>query len=403
MTAIIDPWADFDEACQSFGNRCCESGPDDSDAEDEFGNSVAESLYTNLRTRSVRLPCGDVHVCDKDCPYGVENKLTGDSVCVYTGCVVGRCTSERTDNSTGRSTWSVDPDVNCGIPQSSQWRKKRDMKTASKQAYMSAKLFNDSLMPTAVTSNKKSIVCKRGALCVDEPDVEQVPKRVRASKKNLQSISARAALITEARHILSKLMGNNSFDTHNAPVIDPRLLNRELIYTAALKKYLKETLARGGAVAIDDIHNIALAVDKVITDETRKQSEATPLDYKTMFTDTASRLAVSLWMGACSTPYLAKARRGADSFRPFCCGAFYALKRGIALPDGTILIPKVDDFADSLPTPRAISADPASKALHASSHRGLCTIHRAIASVDPKKAPLIFADTIRVARTLYVS
>ena len=411
---MLDVWTAFD-AAQAMMER--EEGPpvhsdsgdsgDSDDEEDNWGNSAAATKDMAFRSSVCRLPCGDIHVCDCDCPYGTPGldaggRPTGDVVCVYTGCVVSRSQVERTDFSTGRSMWSADPDVNCGMPQGGGWRKKRDMTKASQQAYCSATTLDDSEMPKAVESTLvPRVSSKRGALCVDEAaPVDTGPKKQRSSKKQITSFHARAALVSEATTIFSKLVGKAFARTCQAPAqatIDPRLLNRDLLYTAALKKYLKETLASGGFPAIDNMHNIALAVDKVIREEQRKiDGASSPTGVS--FRDMAARMAVALWMGACQTPYLSTARRGADSFRPFCAGAFYAFKRGLTLSDGTVLVRQCPVFADSLPSSRVIAADPVIKSLHASSHRGLCTIHRCIASVDVKTAHRIFTDAIALAK-----
>ena len=253
---------------------------------------------------------------------------------------------------------------------------------------------------------------KRGALCVDEEGPEEpTPKRLRVSKKDVGSFANLSLLIDEATGIFTKMLGRELMiprskkeASSGAPRIDPRLLNHDILYTAALKKYLKTTLAVGDVPTMDDLHNISIAVDTVIIEEKKKAVEATAarsgkltsINFKT----TAARMAVALWSGACQTPYLANAKRGADSFRPFCIGAYYAMKRGLKLPDGTVLVPRCDELTRALPSSRTISATPALKSLHASSHRGLCTIHRCIASVDPADARAVFAETIKIASTL---
>lgn len=380
----------------------------DSDEEDGWGNNVKESRARELRLRVVRLPDGDIHVCGCDCEYGIFNPKEGNVVCQYTGVEVGRRCAERTDCSTGRSTWSVDPDVNCGGPMGGVWRKKRDMKKESNHAFISASTMDDTEMPRAVHASKAArLPSKRGALCVDEEaPLDTGPKRQRVSKKDVDSHATRIVLMEEATATFSKLLGSSSFVSKaSARVVDPRLLNRELLFTAALKKYLKTTLSSGGAPSLDDVHNIALAVDAVITAEKRKMVDAAACGRggriaSISFRQRAAALAVALWTGACKTTYLSKARRGADSFKPFCAGVFYAMKRGLTLPDGTVLVPKCAEFADALPAARAAATDQVSKSLHAASHRGLCTIHRAIAATahDAQSAKQLFAEAVRAAK-----
>ena len=76
--------------------------------------------------------------------------------------------------------------------------------------------------------------------------------------------------------------------------------------------------------------------------------------------------------------------KNTESFRPFISGVLYALKRGVALSDGTAVVPQLPELADALPALRATAANSAAKTIHASSHRGLCTLHRSIASCEEK-------------------
>lgn len=387
-----------------------------SDDEDDWGTSLLSRRLEEARARTVVLPDGDVHVCDAECPYAEEDPREGAYVCRYTGLVVARCCSERTDQSTGRSTWSSDPDMQSGTPLGG-WGKKRDMMQASRLAYDCANTIDDAAMPSSGTAIPTSPCLtpatrpggKRGALCVDEaPPAEAGLKRQRASKRDVEMCDMRMTLVTEAQRTLLGLLGTRSRVTsskkNNAPVVDPRLLNKETLFNGSLKKYLKETLANGRAPNMDDVSNIALAVDRVIAEERAKEVVVSELPtlrvFEPRFREASTRLAVSLWTGACKTPYLQNAKRGADSFRPFCAGVFYAFKRGLTLADGTVLVPRVDAFANALPAPRKIASDPASKSLHASSHKGLCTIHKCIGSVDLATARLVFDDAIRGAKWL---
>lgn len=403
MTTVeMDFFAEAERARELDGIETSDHESVDSDEQDDWGNNKNQMTDQHSIDRLCRLPDGDVHFCDAFCPFSHPDK-DGNRVCVYTGLVVGRVAIERTDNSTGRSTWSADPDVNSGGPMGGAWRKKRDMNKASATAYDDAKQMDDTEMPKAVNQElAERSLCKRGALCVDEEaPVETGPKRTRISKKDVASHTTRTLLMEEALTIFSKLLGKSVKITVPTLPIDPRLLNRDLLFEAAVRKYCKQTAARGKVPCMDDITNIELAVIRVIKEETEKQCAFTCEQdrvHSIHFRAAAARLAVSLWSGACSTPYLAKSRRGADSFRPFCAGVYYGLKRGISLADGTILVPKLDEFSKALPTQRAIAADSAAKSLHASSHRGLCTLHRTISSVNPKQATVIFGEAIRACK-----
>jgi len=409
----------FAEAEAAWALVCAEQGVSShaedacgSDDEDDWGRNRLETRLSDARARTVVLLSGDIHVCDAACPFAEEDR-DGNMVCAHTGIVVCRACAERTDHSTGRSTWSSDPDMQSGTAGGGYgggWVKKRDMMQASRWAYSFASQIDDATMPSAPpsadTPRAARGASKRGALCVDEEaPADGGAKRHRTSKRDCASRDTRAALIAEAELTLLELLGKRKWSMRAAasasaaPAIDPRLLNRELLFDASLRKYLKETLAQGGVPSIDDVHNISLAVERVIAEERQKQASTATARGDVVssirFRERAARLVVCLWTGACQTPYLKQAKRGADSFRPFCAGAFYAFKRGLSLSDGTVLVPHSTAFTNALPSAREIAADPASKSLHASSHRGLCTIHRCIASVDMAIAKRLFEDAIR--------
>ena len=96
----------------------------------------------------------------------------------------------------------------------------------------------------------------------------------------------------------------------------------------------------------------------------------------------SARLVVGLWRAACLTPHMLASKRGADSFRPFVAGCLYALKRGVRLSNGTLIAPILPELASHLPTLRTTWASQAAKQLHSSSHRGLCSLARSIASME---------------------
>ena len=410
-----DVWAQFDEArnCAVPDKPGNAYEDEDDEQEDEWGQTAAQRAHQDMRSRVVVLPDGDIHVCDECCPYAEQGcdgtgRPNGDWVCCYTGRVVMRVCEERTDLSTGRSTWSVDPDMQGGGP--GKWRKKRDMKKDSEQAYVASKDFDDTAMPQAAEVKAVRVGTKRGALRVDEAEPEDVgPKRNRTSKKDVHSTTTRSLLLDEAATTFARLFGKHTaapMTTSKKPLVDARLLDFNLLFQAAVRKYLKEIAAKGGRPSLDDIHNVALAVDNVIADEKRKHGAEEPAARSNAvtgihFRNRAARLAVALWSAACSISYLSQARRGADSFRPFCAGVFYAMKRGLALADGTILVPKIDAFTEALPSNKAIASDASLKSLHASSHRGLCTLHRCIGSAGKaEEAKRIFAESIQISRSL---
>tara|TARA_Y100000817_G_scaffold313216_1_gene308817 strand:- start:2502 stop:3827 length:1326 start_codon:yes stop_codon:yes gene_type:complete len=379
---------------------------------DEWGVSSHDRRDANLKARCCRLPDGDMHICGPSCPYGEQTK-DGDLVCIYSGLVVSRTTEERTDLSTGRSTYSLDPDVNSScVGYGGAWRARPNALKASSSAHQMSKQLDDSLMPEPIElppAARTSL--KRGALCVDEEAIpDNTPKRNRVCKKDVASQQTIVVLTDEAISIFSKLLRQSATDESKPKVatsttnleFDPRLLNFELLYTAAVKRYLKQATTEGSRPSIDELNNIALAVKKVISDEKAKQSKELRGDvHGNTFRRNAARLAVAIWSAACSTDYLSNAKRGTDSFRPFCVGVYYAFKRGFALPDGSMIVPKIDAFAKALPKARAIATNAHLKSLHASNHRGLCTLHRVIgAAGSPENARRLFSEALSIAATL---
>lgn len=407
--AVIDLWAEAEAARHCDDTVCQLASSDDvhSDDEDEWGNNILQQRADLAAATMVRLPDGDIHICEYGCVHAVMQQADGDLVCPYSGLVRGHLCNERTDYSTGRSTWSADPDMQGGGPVGGTWRKKVDKVAASKAAHCIASQFDDYAMPTVKEELPPSKpAAKRGALCVDEEQrAEQTSKRARNSKKECETSDQMHNLVTEAAGVFTKLMSVKTakLSGSSAPknVIDRRLLNTEALFEAALRKYMKETIARGGRPSMDDVHNISLAVEAVVTEEKRKVEESTAHRAgkfgSIRFRELISRLAVSLWLGACKTPYMDQARRGGDSFRPFCVGVYYSFKRGLTLSDGTVLVPACPGFADALPTQRDVANNPTAKSLHASSHRGLCSIHRCIASVDIKKQHEVFFSALRLS------
>lgn len=407
-------WADCDVAMAL--NMNAEKSCVDSDAEDEYGNNMLIREAKSVDSTMIRLEDGDIHLCDSSCPYAVTCK-NGDLVCPFSSMVIGHAATERTDYSTGRNTWSVDPDMNAGTNGTNgmTWRKKISNVTASKQAHRISKQLDDSVMPKAKEQNKSAVPkIKRGALCVDEEvDTSTVHKKPRMSKKRVESNEQVHSLVAEANSIFCKLIHTksssktaSSSSTHEdiPPVVDKRLLNSEALFNSAIKKYAKELQGTGKRACIDDIHNIAITVQDIVHDAQRKLGEQHKFEaqrFKNIrFREVVSRLAVSIWRGICQTPYMGKARRGGDSFRPFCVGIYYSLKRGLSLSDGTVLVPAFEAFQYVFPSSKEIALNPSSKALHASSHRGLCSIHRCIASVDVETQHRLFSHAMRLVPEL---
>lgn len=99
-----------------------------------------------------------------------------------------------------------------------------------------------------------------------------------------------------------------------------------------------------------------------------------------------AQLIVSLWRAACLTKYFRTSKKGNDSFRPFSAGVLYSLKRGLYLSDGTCAVPELEELSNHLPALRSANSTPAAKQLQSSSHRGICSIQRSLASLREMSA-----------------
>ena len=361
------------------------------------------------------LPDGDVHVCmGVRCPH-IELNTDKCYVCTVSGIVWGAL-SIREDFSTGRQAGSSNPDDHAGEPVGGQWKAKKDLQAMSTAAYTAANQLDEEddgsgwTTPAEKRSTKESPrVVKRGARCVDEPDLEQrTPKRPRGQRRNGTNREQFRALQEDAELTLCKLVNfDKRTDTkalRPSKPRDVRLQDREAIFQAAFKKYTKECIASGAAPTLDAVHNIAIKATNVALEEKRRAAAETAGSkahlLKVRMREQVTSLAVSLWLASCETPYMESGGRRADSFRPFVCGVLYALKRGVSLTDGTVVVPACEPLASALPALRNTAPNSAAKQLHASSHRGLCTLHRSISSCDKARALELYKNSAQLARQL---
>jgi len=401
--AQMDPWSLMEAAIE----------------EERLGGMEVEQNY-NVKPANFTvayLPDGDIHVCKgTQCPFA---ELNEDKcyVCRLSGIVLGPL-SLREDYSTGRQAGSSNPDDHAGEPVGGQWKTKKDMVGMSAAAFTAAETLKeeDEILPVSPAQKKETggkPPTKRGARCVDElvPENETTPKRARHFNRLSMSSEKFRCMTEDAQNVLCKLV---NFDrrpeaklTKDKPAKgtrDPRLMDKDFLFQAALKKYSKECITTGSAPTLDAVHNIALVAANVASEEKRRIAQedqgSTAKILKVRMREQVTSLACALWIASCETPYMDGARRGADSFRPFICGVFYALKRGVSLPDGTVVVPACPKLAESLPALRATAANSVAKGLHASSHRGLCTLHRSISSCSPEQGKDIYETCARLAHTL---
>ena len=355
------------------------------------------------------LPDGDIHVCNGSKCKFIELNEDKCYVCSLSGLCFGT-QNVREDFSTGRQTGSNNPDDHAGEPMGGSWKPKKDMHAMSSAAYSAAdqlvEQVGDEVFSPSYSSKEKGSprVVKRGARCVDEPTPEPQQKRPRAMRRSGTDRDQFRAMQEDAEATLCKLVNfDKRPDAKSGKARDPRLQDKDALFQAAVKKYTKECLASGTVPTLDAVHNIALAAANIAADEKRKtalEDGKHALLLKVRMREQVTTLACSLWQASCTTPYMDGARRGADSFRPFVCGVFYALKRGVNLPDGTVVVPSCPQLAASLPALRSTAANSVAKALHASSHRGLCTLHRSISSCSGEQCAEVYENCARLARQL---
>jgi hypothetical protein len=353
----------------------------------------------------VYLPCGDIHICRG--PRCEHLELNDDKcyVCRLSGICYGH-QSLREDYSTGRQAGSTNPDDHAGEPVGGQWKPKKDMHAMSTAAHNAAQAIDPcEAPPTPIVESRDERQHKRGARCVDDPTPEPAQKRPRRRTRGTERERFRA-LQEDAENTLCKLV---NFDKRGEARLakqarDPRLMDRNALFEAAIKKYTKECIASGTVPTLDAVHNIALAAANIAAEERRKadaESVSVPPILRVRMREQVTSLACSLWNASCATPYMEDNRRAQDSFRPFVCGVLYALKRGVSLPNGRPVVPTCPLLADALPALRATAANSVAKTLHASSHRGLCTLHRSITSCSPEQATELYENCARLASVLH--
>ena len=331
------------------------AGPDgESEGEDEDEGGCAEEPTITVDAT------GDIHVCFGPRCAHVALDRENNWVCGISGRVVGNEYAREQDPSwTGRCTGSANPDDSAGTPVGG-WSKRRDMYAASVAAFRSAHAVSDAEVTPQPTRQPASgaAAAKRGALCVDETEVEpQQPKRPRAS-------------------------------------LDPRLQNLEFVRPLALRRYVKACGEGRQALDLDTLTDVLIHANDFVRAQralaaqqlqeaaaAAKKRKASKACLSGQVRNLLAQLIVSLWRAACLTKHFQTAKRGSDSFRPFAAGILYSLKRGLYLTDGTCAVPALDELAKHLPALRSASSTAAAKQLQSSSHRGICSIQRSLASI----------------------
>ena len=406
----IDTEAIWEDALQCKDAAVGLSSESDSEDEWDFGPGGRQS-----KPIMVKLPCGDIHLCGVgyQCQYQVPNE-DRIMVCMYTGVEFGpEHTDEYFDLNGGTGKHSADPDQSCGEFVHGKWRTRKDPFAASRAAFQAAGDFevDDSayLINIASKSEPTKTHGKRGALCVGESSPVQCGKRGRASKRNTADRGTMVALLTETETVLSKLVNYDKTSSFKQKAQgykierkrthpDPRMCDEKFVFNTSVKKYVRGCLANGTAPNMDAIHNISLIAQTVSAKAREEASESGSETVRTVkFRTACANLILTLWSCVCLSPYIVSSNKGGDAYRPFVCGCLYAFKRGVTLKDGTVLIPTCPQLAAALPVLRGTGGNAMAKTLHSSSHRGMCTLSRSIASVTEADQKRVFKASIRCA------
>lgn len=345
---------------------------------------------------------GDVHACfGMQCRH-VRLCQENQYVCGVSGRVVGvEHAGDPDPGWTGRSRTSANPDDTAGTPVGG-WMKRRDMYAASVAAYkMAGQLSDAEIQPVvALMPAPTAPAVKRGALCVDEsPDGSAAPKKARSLRKESWSRDAIDKLAKEAVGVIDKLFIATPKAQPSEPPPDPRLQNLEFVKAAAVRKYVKRCAAGESELNLDVLNNVVIHANAFVREQraaaaawrdaaAAAASSASARNARTnavfsgQIRNQLSQLIVSLWRASCLTKHFQSAKKGSDSFKPFAAGILYSLKRGLYLDDGTCVVPALEELAAHLPALRSASSTPAAKQLQSSSHRGICSIQRALTSIS---------------------
>tara|TARA_B110000971_G_scaffold156428_1_gene159786 strand:+ start:401 stop:1747 length:1347 start_codon:yes stop_codon:yes gene_type:complete len=391
----------------------CFVGTDDNDEESHTSENGNENFSnTQYMQRVTRMEDGGFHVCTgMACPYKIQSLDNEKNyVCSLTGTLVGYCMESAHDASwTGRSCGSADPDMTSGAVKGRMWKTKRDAFNDSVRAYGRSSTISidekpleeyenggDSKHDQSSTSQSQETIVKRGAPCICDIDESAVAaqKLSKAHKRaqTLETQDVRTRLKSEACQVVRKLLltleGVTAINaTKPAIPSDPRLANYDFVLSFGIRKYVAKCKEANDSVQLSVIHDICIASNTFV--KTRRK-EASKLEraekVKAIASDgrtaeLCSSLIVAIWNAVCVTTHFMKHQSG-DSFKPFAAGIMYAFKRGLYLPNGTMLVPHLEDLSEQLPVLRSLVATNAAKQLQASSHKGLCAIHKAISSID---------------------
>ena len=378
--------------------------------------------------RVVPLADGGFHVCfGLQCEHAVLDPDAQTWVCEATGLVLGvHAQRNRDPGWTGRSVASVNPDNLSGTPRYG-WRKKLDQWAASVHANklshrLADAVVDDRLYAEAATGRAAAHAAaagpavrapsKRGAQCVDvrdaPPPPPPPPDRAAAGAPAMDALQ-RKKLEAEAHGVVTQLLAVHhalsapaaSASASASASADARLQSIEFVLKHAFAKLVAEARSGKRPLHQSAVHDVCLKAHEFVRAQRRTAADrnaqtlaaaaagpseaaaARPQPLSGIGRRLCVDLVLRLWKAALATPHMrADGKRSTDSFRPFVAGVLFGFKRGARLANGAVIIPVLPCVAALLPQLRSQSAKPTAKQLQSSSHRGLCSLHRAIASLD---------------------
>jgi hypothetical protein len=400
---------------------------------DADANGDAEANEGEESATVCRLDDGSYHVCaGMSCPFMEQSEDSGRHyLCGKSGLYVGSHIDSKHDASwTGRSCGSADPDMASGAVKIRTWKTKRDIFNDSVRAYdRSSKISIDehAYMPPKQYDSSGNVIesekggtddgqpSKRGAPCICDIDEKAVAehKLNKANKRAnvVHNADVRARLLAEAAHVARKLLatleGVHAASAQPPAAHDPKYENYDFVLQVGIRRHISRCKEMNEQVKLSTIHDICITSNAFVKQRRRDaakreraiKARVIATDGRTI--DLCATLVVAMWSAVCLTPHFMKQISG-DSFKPFAAGIMYALKRGVWLPSGVMIIPQLEDLSDQLPVLRSTVASATAKQLQASSHKGLCAIHKAISSIDRMSDPekLAVGDRLSVASTI---
>lgn len=236
-------------------------------------------------------------------------------------------------------------------------------------------------------------------------------RRCRTSKRDITRVNS-DALVSEAMRMFDRLMKSD-----DAKGVDQagRIAKRQLRCSDPnctpipdgddIRYYVELCQANSEKVNLDRLHEMLQKHDTTKLMNSRRQLIQEEYTQHTHWyrsvKEYASKLAVCLWKCAVLSPYMQKGQRTSDNFRPFVAGVFFSTRRGVKLADGTVLIPRCLAIASALPRSKGDPDQMRTHQIHLSAHKGVCTLHKSIRSVDNAEVGRFYSDAIELARVLY--